>query len=416
MGTFLFIMIVTSGMEIYGYAFIDVVLMGCFLFLINIKKDHLKIRINWILIFCIYMIFQVIRGMYVLDDLRMIYWVFFFIVIYFSHLYLVDLYKKAKIDYQFVKKIFDYSFVYFIIYGSLALFIRNPDDYQGIYWVGSSGAFIVLIPFLSSHFILFQDSGYSARELKLPTLLLYLIITIIHYSRIGMYLLFLYILYLVYKVSFFNIRKLVLMLTCVGLTLFVWDTTRQVYFTGSGVSGTGTAEIIQLTGVMDEGVSSLEETSNDVSRFLMVLSTYDKLISSPKEFLFGSGWYTSRYMLKPYEAENLNLYGFQGDHITSDKPMQVTGFAAIISDTGFVGLLFILYFFYKSSRQIFQSKSPGRIILIVLLSSNWIFFLVGNTFISILAFLLLFPNGLLVSLARANISRPQLIKKVKNYD
>ena len=142
-------------MQIGGYALVDVILIGLFLFIIGLKSP-LKIRIDWILIFCIYMILQTLRGMFVLEDIRMIYWVLFFTIVYFSYQYLIELQIKAKTDIEFAEKIFDYSTVYFIIYGLLPIFFVNADDYQGILWAGSSAAFIILIPFLCSHFILFD--------------------------------------------------------------------------------------------------------------------------------------------------------------------------------------------------------------------------------------------------------------------
>jgi len=404
-------------MQIFGYAIIDVALLGGFLFLVYLRKGSLEIKINWVLVFCVYMILQVLRGMIVLADFRMFYWFLFFIILYCSHLYLIGLYNKSKIDLKFVEKIFNYSLVYFIIYGIFPFITRNADDYQGIYWVGSSGAFIVLIPLVCSHFILFQRSGYSISGLKFPSLVLYFIIAVVHYSRIGTYLLFYYLICLVYKTSLFNIKRLAMMISFVGLILFAWDTTRFLYYTGGDhMAGTGGTEITQIKTLMNDGVSSFLETSGDTARFIMILSTYDKLVSSPQEFLFGSGWYTSRFTLKSYEVDNQKKLGFEGAHVHRTKSMQVTGLTSIVSDTGMVGLIFMLYFFFKASSQIWKTNSSVRFIFISFLLSNWIFLLVGNNLTSILSFLLIFPNGILVSLARSNFSQQQVIKQIKKND
>jgi hypothetical protein len=72
MGIFLFILVVCSGLEVFGYPLVDVALLAGFLFLLVITNSKsIKIRINWLLIFCIYVIFQIFRGMYVLGDIRM---------------------------------------------------------------------------------------------------------------------------------------------------------------------------------------------------------------------------------------------------------------------------------------------------------------------------------------------------------
>ena len=396
MNIFFFILIVTSSMQIAGYALIDVILVGLFLFLISLKSS-LKIRINWVLVFCIYMIFQTFRGMYVLEDIRMIYWILFFTVVYFSYQYLIELQIQSKLDIEFVKKIFNYSRVYFMIYGLLPILFVNPDDFQGIYWAGSSAAFIIVIPFLCSHFILFERSGYSLSALRFPSLLLYLAVTVIHYSRIGMYLLFIYFLYLAYKAVAFNAKKLFLIFSFFVISFFVLDLTRNAYYIDA--PALGTTEIAQINSLIDDD-PSIEEIESDLNRFLMNISVYEKFTSSPKEFFIGSGWYTSRYTLKPYEVEVFERYGLDAKHIKSNKPMQVTSFASIVSDTGVIGFLFLVYFFIKSTIQILKSDSKAKLLLIGFLFINWLFYLIGNSFTSIIGFLLILPSGIIVCLSR----------------
>ena len=132
----------------------------------------------------------------------------------------------------------------------------------------------------------------------------------------------------------------------------------------------------------------------------MLKSISDKFFSSPEETLIGSGWYTSRFTLKPYELKNRNDYGLDVKHLVTGKPLQVNSLAAIVSDLGIIGLLFILYFFTKSTVQILKSKSKGCIIFIIFLMANWLFFLVAYSTTSILSFLLFLPNGIIVSMAR----------------
>lgn len=400
MKPFLFILIVLSGVQIYGYALVDVFLLGMFLFIVALtSRKAFKIRVNWVLIFCLYMILQTFRGMFVLGDFRMFYWVVFFFIVYFSHLYLVGLAEKSRLNLDFARIVFKYCLIYFFIYGLLAIFIRDVDSFQGVYWVGSSAAFIIIIPMVISHFIIFQSSNFSFPQLKFPSLMIYLIVSIVHYSRMGLYLLFFYLTYLTLRTISFNPKKFVLMTFGLAISLFVWDATRMAFYVNP--DSTGLTEVTQVTSIVDDG-SSIEETSNDVTRFLMIVSVYEKFISSPQEFLFGSGWYTSRETLKPFEIEVFSDFGFVPDHISRNKPMQVTSFAAILSDVGFIGLLFLVYFFLKSSLQIVRANPRGKTIVISFLFLNWLFYLVGFAFISIISFLMIFPNGLLVNLARAN--------------
>lgn len=412
MKTFIFILIVASGLQVNGYAVVDVLLLACFLFVIYINKKNVGIKFNSVLIFCTYMLFQTFRGFFVLNDIRMIYWVIFFIVVFFSHKYFTELHSKLKLDLRFAENVFKYSLLYCVIYGIFPLAFENPDDFQGIYWVGSSGAFIIVVPLICSHFALAQNSKYRLSKLKMPSLMIYLAVSVIHYSRMGMYLLFFYIPYLSLKASVFKVRKFFIMILIIVSMFAVWDLTRTLYY--SNPDPIGTTELNQIIGVNEGGVKSLKETSNDFSRFIMALSVYDKFLSSPTEFLFGSGWYTSRYTLKSYEKRNINKFGLLGAHINPDKPMQVTGFAAIVSDTGLVGLLFMIYFFIKSTMQIFKTKFTGRMLYIFYLLLLWLFFLVGNPFVSILTFMLFLPSGLLYCLAQiASQKRIQIKEFVK---
>lgn len=399
--TYLFIILVTNSVEIAGYAVVDILLMTVFF----ATRSNYKIsipKLDLVTIFICYMILQVFRGLIVLLDFRILYWLIFFIVIYSSHRFLGSLLKKNLIGIVFVTKVFNYCVIYFAIYGSLPILFRNPDVYQGIYWVGSSSAFIIIIPFVCSHFILYAKSNFSLLGLRAPYLLLVFAVSVIHYSRMGMYLILIYLFCLAVTVSFFRIRRMLGMCFFLVTTLFTLSVTETLYYEGQGGGGLFEAEIEQIDGVNQSGFSSLSETSNDISRFIVLLSVYDKITSSTQELLFGSGWYTSRFTLQSFELINVQYYGAKGDYISKDKAMQVSGLPAFVSDTGLIGLFFIMYFFAKSAAQIYQSRSPGRKIIILFLFSNFIFYLVGNPFISIISLLMILPNGLLVCLARAS--------------
>ena len=79
MQTFIFLLIVFSGLEILGYPVVDIIFLVCFLlFAILSNQSQVKVKVDWFAIFCIYVFLQIIRGMFVLSDLRMIYWILFF--------------------------------------------------------------------------------------------------------------------------------------------------------------------------------------------------------------------------------------------------------------------------------------------------------------------------------------------------
>jgi hypothetical protein len=338
---------------------------------------------------------QVLRGMYVLNDLRMLYWLVFVFCVYFSYIYFIDFQEKNKIDIEFVKYVFSYSSIYFFIYGVLGFFVKDPNDFQGIYWVGSSVAFIVLIPYLCSHFIIFRNSDYSLSGLNFINTSFVLIVVIIHHSRVGLYLFFLYFFLLLIQIAMSKPKKLLVVFSFVAFSVLAWDFSAKKLVNSPGLVGQ-----ISSFSVVTTDDYTVDKLEGDTGRFLMVQAIYNKSMSTPIDFIFGSGWYTARQTLKPYVKVLRNEYDLSTDHLKGDLPLQVITLAAIISDLGLVGLLFILFFFTKSSVQILKEGSTGRLIFLMFLMANWGFYLIGYTYVSVLSFLLFFPNGLLVCLSR----------------
>ena len=112
--TYLFIILVTNSVEIAGYAVVDILLMTVFF----ATRSNYKIsipKLDLVTIFICYMILQVFRGLIVLLDFRILYWLIFFIVIYSSHRFLGSLLKKNLIGIVFVTKVFNYCVIYFAI-------------------------------------------------------------------------------------------------------------------------------------------------------------------------------------------------------------------------------------------------------------------------------------------------------------
>jgi len=430
---FLFILILSSGLKAFGYPIVDAILLGAFLLLVTIvNRTSLNIKYDLVFFFFIYLALQVFRGMFVLDDFRVSYFLFFFSVVYFSYRYFTFYCLNSKVDMKFIEKIYNFSFLYFVIYGFLGVLVDNPDNLQQEYWIGSSAAFLVIIPLLSSHFLIISKNNYSIFKLKLPSLMFCLIAATIHYSRIGVYLILFYILLLLFRSLFFNHKKIIPLIFVFAIALFTWDSSRTIFYINQ--QPTGTSELITLNNIFQTITYSSEKdvvkkdvvkkdvvkkdsseidipknqvvknpyilNFSDLDRLVMIMSIFDKFVSSPTEFLFGSGWYTSRQKLKPFELVNRVDYDLRLDIAQSDKPMQITTLAAIVSDLGLVGSLFILFFFYKSSYQIIETKAPGRFTILFLLLSNGLFFLIGYSISSVIAFLLFLPDGIIVTLLR----------------
>jgi hypothetical protein len=394
---FLFLLVVSSGLMITGYPVISTFLLLIY-FILNLrylKKLKIKnLKIDLFFIFILYLIFQTIRGIILLNDLRISYWILFFIITYLSYKEIIKLSNNLKSIDQYSSYIYYSSIIYFLIYSFIGIYIKDPNEFQGIFWVGSSVAFIVAIPLLASHSIIKLDNSKSKISYFGGPLILGLC-SVIHDSRIGLYILMLYILIVILsKLKFTTEYILGILLT---LILFiVIDFFGQNYYNTKPIF----TKIITIEDVIQKHDINEESFGGDLGRVLMIESIVNKAVSTPVEFLFGSGWYTSRFTLKPFEKEIRASYGLSISHLSEEKSLQTIALASIISDTGIFGGIIFILLFLKASKQIFIKNNPNKYIQIYLLYSNLLFYLIGYTFVSPLSILLVLPSGLIVQLSK----------------
>ncbi len=65
---------------------------------------------------------------------------------------------------------------------------------KNIGWIKQ--CFLLLIPLLSSHFLIISKNNFFLSKFKLPSLMVCMVAATVHYSRMGVYLIFLYIILL----------------------------------------------------------------------------------------------------------------------------------------------------------------------------------------------------------------------------
>lgn len=386
-------LLVSSGLMIYGYPIVSTLLLFIY-FIYNIKDvEKLKIKIDFFLIFFIYMFMQVLRGIFYLDDFRLIYWLLFFIITYISYIKILS-YPIIGLNNKFAWLIYYCSSLYFILYFILGISIENPDEYQGIYWVGSSVAFIISIPLLASHNVLLVSNFFEKIAYWFSPVLLGLT-SIVHDSRSGLYILFAYLFISLVTQFKFSIKSFKMLFLGVFLFFVVDMFGQSIYQKKPFLEKLySSQEFVDTLEVSDQSLGG------DLGRVIMIYSIIDKSLSSPIEFLFGSGWYTSRFSLIPFEIENRSSFNLSINHLTNGKSLQSIGIASIFSDTGIIGFLFFAIFYFQTSKQIFRKDNTRKYTQIFLLFSNFSFYLVGFTFVSPLSLLLILPSSILVILSK----------------
>ena len=393
MRTFTIFLIVFYGVQIFGYAIIDTIAFTTFIAILLTQNNPIKLKIDIVFIFCLYNFLQCLRGVFVIEDLRVLYWAYFFVVLWIT--YSIWVHNRSLRGLNFVYVVYSACFSYFILYGLLAIIFRNPDDYQGIFWIGSSSAFLVVVPFMIAHLLIAERNNYSKTTFFDIRIYAVIAVSVIHYSRVGLYLVIMHLLALLSRSLISSLRSFLLALVCIAASLAVWNQTKNFYYEGESAP-IGSVERMQLTSVANGGVGTLRDTSNDLSRFVNIYSTYNKVTSSGIEFMFGSGYYTSRYTLKPFEKSALAEFGLKHRNLNTDRPMQLSGFASIISDTGIVGFILFMTLFVISAGQILRTKHKARWLIVLYMFLLFPILTVGNPLVSFLTYFIILPNGLVV--------------------
>ncbi|MBW3041834.1 hypothetical protein [Prochlorococcus marinus] len=403
----LYSIIIPSGFKFFGLTLAS--LLSLPLVLIQLSKWNYKLPIyyNYSLlafIYFTYLIIQSIIGVIILSDLRILYWCIYFAIVYIIYIanqnyILYDCnYRKKFNDIIFASSL-TYFIVYFIVsiigYLSYGNFYTHQDDF----FVGSSGAFLMGVPLLASIYNLWKKANFNLNSRYILYILFYLINVIIHDSRLGLLILVPFLsFYIIESVKPSNIFNIILVLSiCIGS----WGSIAKLApvesnnFTGLGNS------IGQL--FFDERLeTTADKLQSDYVRLISLSTAYKKLqIANPYEFLFGTGWYTSRELLKPLTKDVLAASESRGYYfILDDSSLQAEGFVLLITDLGLVGFTFTLIFIFLTFRRIFRAHTslPTKLLFSFYLLIVFFTLFIGNPLNMAPFFLLLLPNGILDNL------------------
>ena len=400
--------IIGSGPMIFGYPFVDeymlsMLLLGVFLrfsllknrVVIHIKGSYFN-NLHIIAFYSLiaYFLFQSFRGLVLLGDIRMIRWILFFIIIGWSSNIILN-YKFSISPKQVTKVIFYSATIYFSIYlaiGGVYEFFTgiNKDNMQGYIWTGTSGAIAPLIIYLSSLIIYMQK--FKNKQQKLLSLLSFVIVTtcVLYYdSRAAIFIIVLFS-FVIFMSNLFRAKKAIvgqIFLIILFITAFeVWT----VNFTSSE---RGILKYLPIDKEFNISTPQTLSSSSDMSRILIHIAAYKTIEKEFNSLLFGYGWYMARYKMIDSAISVRASEGLHINHLVNGKPIQPTGAAALLVDTGFIGVFLFMINVFFSVITILKSSIDRRYPISIIYLTMLPLFFVGNPTVMLLSYFMIMPNN-----------------------
>lgn len=418
--------ILSSGFMVYGYPVVDeflvlMIMFGVFLFWqISSSKNNLLINnsglpgLHSIAFYALttYFLFQSIRGLIWLEDIRMVRWIIFFIILGCVS-FLLSNYRYIDDRNRILKVIFYSTTTYFFLYLMFGVLFElfttlSRYDLQGYIWTGTTAAVIPLILYLAS-LMMYIDTSKSRRVAYFRAASLLMIFLCIFYydSRASQFVIFGWLLFYVF-INLLNKKNWFLRLILLsGFVIFY-----QIWSISFTTSSTNISKLIPYNFDTHEiSVPSAihvqvkdEHRNSDYDRIVIHLAAYNAIQKDLSTMMFGHGWYMARYEMIDEERElrkerNMSLDNLTGTRVTSFQP---TGIAALLVDTGFFGMFLFLLNFWLVLIAIIRSKENNKYAISIVYLSFIVWFLIGNPTPILLVWLLLMPKNPLLLMLQKN--------------
>ena len=400
----------TSGILFGGYAFVDEFLIGCIVLggligTIVRSRSRLFVPIysaHFILFFVlmIYMIFQSVRGLFFLNDWRMIRWIIYYILL------AILLFFVRSRNYPIpnpisISLLITWSvLIYFSLYLAQGVYTEfkgySRFSTQGISWSGSAYAVLPLLLVMPAVFMLIVSKGNKKWYQWLGWIQLILGMIIAHYyeSRISEIVnavfIFLLILMLIYKNRLKTILLIFIFVVIVVVPL-LW-----------------TLDIIpDVLNLLDQYLYRVVVSvraiwaprHSDLSRYIHFKAPFVAISNNIVSFLFGYGVYSHRVVLHPIISK---MY-MESLRILPQSIIRTTGIGALVTDTGIVGLFLLIMNFFFVGRNILFQKGPSRIALLMTLTMLFLWLFVSNIQDVVLLYLMIMPDSIYMYLFSRNM-------------
>tara|TARA_Y100000768_G_C23965287_1_gene677519 strand:- start:214 stop:1539 length:1326 start_codon:yes stop_codon:yes gene_type:complete len=340
-----------------------------------------------------YLLFQSIRGGLSLEDIRMLRWIMFFIIIGIVFFVFKNLKKNIDPN-NLTKFVINLSAIYFLLYfisGYTYELLTSESKFnlQHLYHSGTTVANFITVIFIIALIIFSQR--YKSRSTKfiytnLIIFLSFIIVTftVVYYdSRSGIFVIlgalglnFLFQLLSKNKSGKFQFFLIVIFI--VGY---------QYWAVNYSESNRRVQDFLPIDSKLNLAVPKSLVTQGKGggrTRMLAPKAAFDFILEDPFHALFGYGWYTSRYELIEPINEMRKLENIKRLDMTSrrdksaDETYQAASATAIMVDTGFLGIFLYLLNLVLGFSTILKSQDNSKYVVSIVYLSIVLWSFVGT--------------------------------------
>ena len=406
-----FVSVGTAGLMVGGYTFIDEYLIGFVLIggllailtgAITIRKstediwDHLHI---WIfLLMVLYMIFQSLRGLVLLESLRKSRW-----VIYYGMLGVLSFMVSNKgFPVPNARKVSlmvsGSGLVYLLLYLAHGLFTEvvrgiSRFEVQPGEWSTTAYALFPLVVVIPSAIFLIRDRSYKYQWVGWGTLILAILATFYYSSRISWLVIIGFLYVCLFKSRWGKAVAVCLAVLIFGL--FFWITSRPELIHSHRTPG-----LLKDLSIAAENIRLRAPEEIDPGRYIHMRVAFISITGSLKNLLFGYGFRTHGTIISPRLRTIWEDIGFPelAARVRDDESTEA--FTALLVDTGLVGMLLLsMNFFFLARKILLEKENLYRPVLLLSLLFAFLWLPVINIVDIMLFYLLIMPSGLLVQLS-----------------
>ena len=350
-----------------------------------------------------YMVLQAWIGMIVNNDLRLVRWVVFYVIL--GLLSSILYFRGSEFPFPSSRQtsliLTVTTMVYYVAYvgqGAIAEIMLGPHGRfltQDYYWQGSAYAVFPTLVATPAAILLLKDRSRKVRLLAWASIGLMMVVAFYFDSRISWLVMFALLGISWRRIELHRIVALALVFLCAAAVF-----------------------IPNLDEHLPEFFGDLAQTSkalwapgrSDVSRQLQLLAGIDTAVADWHIWLFGSGIYSHRVLIVPYVQELVKWYLPTQDSLIpgtrDDRGPEVTiyrsvGFVELLIDTGLAGMFLFVLTALLVIRNLQASRTTNTtcVVGILLLASLW---LLSNNILDIMMLhLFLMPRGFAEEWARA---------------
>ena len=352
-------------------------------------------------IWTVYMIAQSVIGIYATDDPRVIRWVILYVMV--GLVFAIAVYRRRYFPFPTAR-----TACLLILWATAATYLAYLG--QGYYyqqslgrfgrflsqdyiWAGSAYAVFPTLLAIPAALLLANDPSLRTRCLVWLNVALMVAVAFYFESRMSW---FMFAAFVPVAWRVVRVRQVI--------AAFALCTVMYASYIPDPLQNAG-AFVGELVGTSQ---ALWNPSDSDVGRTLQVRAALMTATRDPKTFLVGAGVYEHRYAIVPaitalidefLPAQTFVVPGARDDSGLGLTLFRTTGFAALLIDTGIIGLLMFTTLAGLCAVHILRLPTASRFILVVPLGVALLWLLSNNILDIMLLYLLIMPSGVLQELA-----------------